>query len=232
MDEALRFLKANEVWIYLLLGLGGILYIRKFLVAWQELRTAIFGLERESAQSKVNQAASVLVLLVIMALAEFALVSFVTPMFPGASTLPTPTIDLLATATGTLAAEGEPAVAETNGTAVPLPTIQLDESSCIPGEIDIVAPRSDQVVQGEVEIRGTASIAQFGFYKVEVARREEPLWLTIQAGRNPVINDVLVATWDSSMMPPGDYILQLVIVDSQGSSLEPCRVPIQITLAP
>ena len=57
MEEALSFFRAFEVWIYLLLGLGGLIYIRRFILSWQELREAGFGLERERAQSRLNQSA-------------------------------------------------------------------------------------------------------------------------------------------------------------------------------
>ena len=60
MAEALRFFRAYEFWIYTILALGALVYIRKFILAWDELRGAAFGLERESAQSRLNQAASML----------------------------------------------------------------------------------------------------------------------------------------------------------------------------
>ena len=53
MEEALRFFRAYEFWIYILLALGGLIYIRKFILAWEELRGAAFGLEREAAQLAV-----------------------------------------------------------------------------------------------------------------------------------------------------------------------------------
>jgi hypothetical protein len=231
MDEALRFFKINEVWIYLLLGLGAVIYISKFMSAWRELRSATFGLERDSAQSRLNQAAAVLVLLVMMAVAEFVVVSFVTPIVPGSSPLPTPTLDLLATPTTTLQAvdAADETGLQTTPTDVVLPTVVLDEQACIPGQVAITFPTADQIINGEVEIRGSADVADFGFYKLEVAKREEPLWLTIQAGRNIVINGVLVSNWDTSRLPAGNYILQLVIVDSRGESLPPCRVPVTIS---
>ena len=46
MEEALSFFRAFEAWIYLLLGLGGLFYLRKFFLAWWELQGAGFGLER------------------------------------------------------------------------------------------------------------------------------------------------------------------------------------------
>ncbi len=229
MAEALLFFKTYEVWIYLALGVGAIIYIRKFTVAWQELRGAIFGLERDSAQNHLIQATGILVLLVMMAVAQFVLVSFVAPMVPGASPLPTPTIDLLATPTTTLEAgvsEGESP--QGLATDQPLPTIALDDSTCVPDEIMITAPEAEASLAGEVEIQGTAEITDFGFYKVEIARRVEPFWLTIQAGRSPVQDDVLVANWDTSALPAGDYVLQLVVVDSQGNNLPPCRISVRL----
>jgi len=102
MIEALRLFRAYEVWIYLLLGLGALYFVRKFILAWQELRDSGFGLERENAQLRLNQAAGFLVLLLAMAISEFVLVSFIAPSVPGAIPLPTPTLDLLASPTTTL----------------------------------------------------------------------------------------------------------------------------------
>ena len=126
MEEALSFFRAFEIWIYLLLGLGGLIYIRKFILAWQELRGATFGLERESAQARLNQAASMLVLLLTMAVTEFVLVSFIAPAVPGAIPLPTPTLDLLATPTITLpATTPQPGEQGTNnGLAAPQPPVR------------------------------------------------------------------------------------------------------------
>ncbi len=155
MAEALHFFKIYEVWIYLLLGVGAIIYLRKFSLAWQELRGAIFGLERDSAQNKLIQATGILVLLVMMAVAEFVLVSFLAPMVPGASPLPTPTIDLLATPTITLeAGEIAPESPETLSTELPLPTIALDELSCIPGEIMITAPEEEASLEEKSKFAG------------------------------------------------------------------------------
>src|SRR3972149_1690241 len=102
MEEALRFFRAYEIWIYFLLSLGGLIYLRKFILAWDELRGAAFGLEKESAQSRLNQAAGMLVLLLAIGLAVFVMVSFVAPSVPGANPLLTPTLDVLATTTATL----------------------------------------------------------------------------------------------------------------------------------
>lgn len=232
MEEAIGFFRAFETWIYLLLGLGGLIYIRKFIVAWQDLRGATFGLERESAQARLNQSASVLVLVLTMTLTEFILVSFIAPAMPGTSALPTPTLNLLATPTiplppGTQQASpvetaASPSLAET------LPTVS---SGCIPGEIEIVIPQNGEEIRGVVPVVGSANIPNFGFYKFEIKGLGEPAWLTIQAGNVPIANGKL-GDWDTSRLSPGEYQLALVVVDNEAKPSEPCIVQVRITSPP
>ena len=229
MEEALRFFRAYEIWIYLFLGLGGLIYIRKFILAWQELREAAFGLERDSAQTRLNQSASALTLLLALSVTLFFLVSFVAPTLPGAIPLPTPTLDLLATATSTL----PPTQAETGGTPLAeTPTLSTTPlaggAGCIPGQIDITSPPNGSEIQGTVIITGTASTANFGFYKLEMKRVEEANWLTILAGNEVKINGTLGA-WNTSLLSPGDHQLSLVITDNQGKSFDPCVIQVRVT---
>ncbi|MFU8773246.1 MAG: hypothetical protein ACNA8H_12605, partial [Anaerolineales bacterium] len=105
MEEALRFLRTYEFWIYSILAIGGLVYIRKFFLAWEELREAAFGLERESAQSRLNQSAGMLIMLLAIGFGVFFLVSFISPTVSGAIPLLTPTLDLLASPTTTLQVE-------------------------------------------------------------------------------------------------------------------------------
>jgi hypothetical protein len=232
MEEALSFFRAFEVWIYLLLALGGLIYARKFILAWQELREASFGLERESAQSRLNQSASILVLLLTMAVIVFILVYFVAPIVPSANLLPTPTLDLLATPTTTLpAGTGTPPadIAE-----IPFGTTYSEispENGCIPGQIEITTPENGAQVGGVVEIIGTADIPNFGFYKFEIKRPDETIWLTIQAGNTIVRNDKL-GDWDTSRLIPGEYQLGLVVIDNQAQAAPACVVLLRVVRVP
>lgn len=223
MVEALRFFRAYEVWIYLILGFGGLIYIRKFILAWQELREAAFGLERESALGRLNQSASVLVLLLALSMAEFFLVSFVVPTLPGAIPLLTPTLDLLATTTSTLPAT----TPEAGASATPASTPTGLAEGCIPGQVMISTPQSGTEISGVVVISGTASIANFGFFKLEMKRVEESNWLTILAGNEVKVNDSLGA-WNTSLLSPGDHQLSLVVTDNQGASLSPCIIGVRV----
>ncbi len=229
MEEALRFFRAYEVWIYLLLALGGLIYVRKFILAWGELRGAGFGLERESAQSRLNQAAAVLVLLLTMAIAEFVLVSFVAPTVPGAIPILTPTLDLLATPTTTLA----PVTPQPGETPLPdttpiTPTQAVAAAGCIPGQIFIAYPQEGDEISGAVEISGTVDIPNFGFYKLEMKRPEETSWLTILAG-NQLRRQEVLGIWNTSLLPPGYHQLGLVVTDNQGNSNPPCVTQVRVT---
>lgn len=229
MEEALRFFRTYEPWIYLFLGLGGLIYVRRFLLAWQELRSAGFGLERENAQSRLNQAAGVLVLLFAMAITEFVFVSFIAPAVPGASPLLTPTLNLLATPTTTLPPEVTP-----EGGLVPSQTADLASingapasGDCLPEEIFISSPENGSEIEGIVTITGTVNIPNFGFYKLEMKRPEETNFLTILAG-NEIRQETTLGSWNTSLLTSGEYQLSLVATDNQGQSLPPCIIQVRV----
>ena len=231
MEDALRFFRAYELWVYLVLVLGGLIYIRKFILAWEEMRAAAFGLERESAQSRLNQAAGMTVLLLLIGIAVFSVVTFIAPSFPGSNPLLTPTLDLLATQTPTLSAENETSQATIQSEqigSVPSPTgVQVVGEGCVPGQIMISNPQEGVELSGVITIKGTASIENFGFYKYEVAPPDDDVWLTIQAGREIIIENDL-GQWDTRTLTSGDYMLRLVVTDNQGQSLPPCVIQVRV----
>jgi hypothetical protein len=226
MDEALRFFRAYETWIYLILGLGGLYFIRKFFIAWRELSGAVFSLERESAQSHLNHASGGLVILLLMALCEFSLVYFIAPQIPGANPISTPTLNLLATSSQTLPAL-TPLAGATNPVALTATPMQASIGDCIPGQIEITSPLDGQEVSGVIEVLGSADIPNFGFYKFEIKRPDETVWLTIQAG-NVVIKGGKLGDWDTSRLTPGEYNLSLVLVDNEARASAPCMVLIRV----
>jgi len=229
MEEALRFFRAYELWVYLLLSFGGLIYIRKFILAWQELRGAAFGLERDSAQARLNQAASVLVLIISLGLMEFVLVSFIAPTVPGATPILTPTLDLFATPTTTLSPEEQ--VGEQTAitaTATITPSVAGLENGCLPGQIIITSPANGADISGAIAITGTVNIPNFGFYKLEMKRSEDSTWLTILAGNEPKI-DATLGTWNTGLLAPGYHQLSLVVTDNEGQSLPPCVIQVRVT---
>jgi hypothetical protein len=225
MEEAMRFVRENEIFIYLIIGIIAAWFLRKFILAWRDLREAAFGLERETAQSRLNWAASILVFLLIIGVLEFALVSYVVPTIPGAIPLFTPTIDLLASPTVTLDPNSPP------GELTPTfgPSLPPEDSSCTPGQIDITSPSEGTTIRGIINIIGSANIPNFGFYKYETTSINNTAWLTIQAGNAIVENDVL-GPWDTTRLNPGDYFLRLVVTDNAGLSLPPCTIQVRVEL--
>ena len=227
MNEFLRYLKDLEYLIYIILGGFAAWQIRNFFLAWEELRAAAFGLEKESAQLRLNRAAALLVVLLFLGAAEFGLVSFIIPSMPAVDPLPTATLDLLATPTATLTVV-ETAEAGTEG-ATPIPGTAVLQTGCLPEELIISFPENNTTVSGIIEIEGTVDIPDFGFYKFEVAALNSDNWLTIQAGDSPKIDQAL-GFWDTTQLQPGNYSLRLVVVDNQGIPLDPCAVDLYVEM--
>ncbi len=225
MNEILRYLKDLEFLIYIILGTFTVWQLRKFYIAWEELRASAFGLEKESAQARLNRSAALLVVLLFLATAEFGLVSFIIPAIPGVEPLPTATLDLLATPTITLAVE--PVPSSSDGQETPLPGTEIIQIGCIPDEVMITYPENNSTVRDIIEVEGTVNITDFGFYKFEISRADSDTWLTIQAGDSPK-DDEMLGFWDTTQLEPGNYYLRLVVIDNQGIQREPCAVYVYI----
>ena len=225
MAEVFRSLAQYEGWIYAVLGMAVLMFLFRFVRAWDELRRSTFGLERHMAQLRLNRAASVLVLLLSLAIAEFTIVSFVVPQEPASLMLPTPTADILATPTVTLPPTAQATPAPTP-TSVPLGAVPASEA-CIPGSVDITAPPRDGTTGGLIALRGSASIPDFGFYKFEYALPNQDIWQAILAGDAPVV-DGDMGQWNAAHLLPGLYRLRLVVTDNQGLAQPPCVININI----
>jgi len=80
-------------------------------------------------------------------------------------------------------------------------------------------------IHGIVPIVGTASIANFSFFKVEYGAGEKPTeWHSISPPHhNAVVNGTL-DVWNTAGFPPGVYILRLTVVDRTSNFPPPCSV--------
>jgi hypothetical protein len=97
--------------------------------------------------------------------------------------------------------------------------------------VRLTSPGNNQVVQGNLPVQGTANIANFQYYKVEVGPGTNPRdheWKVVgQLHRNPVAGGVL-ETFNSGAYPAGTYSLRLVVVDQTGNYPQPCQVTITV----
>lgn len=228
MIEFLRYIRDVEYLVYFILGALAVWQLRNFFIAWEELREAAFGLEKESAQIRLNKSAALLVVLLFLGAAEFGLVSFIIPAVPGVDPIPTATIDLLATSTATIAPEtvSEPAITAVSGQ----PGTPSVQEGCVPGEVMITFPENNSVVSGSFDIEGSANIDDFGFYKFEVSAFNSNNWVTLQAGVKPLVDEVL-GSWDTSQLEPGNYSLRLVVLDNEGIQRAPCTVDLFVEMS-
>jgi hypothetical protein len=82
------------------------------------------------------------------------------------------------------------------------------------------------VLKGVVEIRGSANIDNFDYYKFEYRSKEAPDWAFVQSFNETVVDGVL-GVWDTSSLPPGAYKFRLIVVDKTGN-YQLCEVDVTI----
>ncbi len=231
MDAVLLFFQKYEVWVYVLSALIGLFTFRKVLIAYQEWRTSLFGIEREIAQRRFSTRLTLFLLIVLTAGLEFSLVSFVIPNYPASKgLLTTPTLDLLATPTVTLPVGTPAAPGVPDKTRQPTVVVKLTEG-CTPGAVEWSSPKSGEEISGKVELIGTVNIPNLGFYKYEFSQPGTDVWNTIAAGNINIVNNLL-GNWDTTLLVPGDYLLRLVVADSQNQLLPACIVSVRVVAPP
>jgi len=224
MGAIYQFLSKYEVLIYVMLAIGGLFAFRWLLQTWHEWREAVYSLEREFALHRMSQAMAFVILDLLLFFGELTTVSFVIPSLPASFFVSTPTIDVLATPTGTISAQLATQIALTPH---PVPTIG-NTSGCISDKLIITSPKPGSEISGLVDLVGTVDIPDFGFYKYEVAPLNTNTWATIAADRSPVDNGKL-GQWDTTTLAPGDYQLRLVVINTTGGALPPCIIPVRIS---
>ena len=224
LNSILRGLITYQAGIFVVLGLGLLIYFRQFLKALSAWRQSVFGLERNLAQRQLFTALTGLVLLFLLIIGEFLLVVVIKPQMPSTAIEETPRINPLATQTATLSSaelEGE--------TPVPTPTIGQDSlvSECVEGVLEITSPSEGEAVSGTVEIIGSVNVEDFGSYKYEYSSTGAVDWVTIAAG-NQLRLDENLGYWYTSELPPGRYLLQLVPLNNLGEEMTPCIITVEV----
>lgn len=233
MRNLFPVLQAYEIWIYTLLGVSLLYFLRKLILAAQEWRSAQFGFERLVAQRRISFALTLVVIFGLLTLAEFVLVTFVAPALPNPKFLPTPTLDLISTPTATLpvaALEPTPTPEAVQSTPLAVTT-----EGCIPGSIEWIYPRDGDVIRGTVDLSFVVDVVNLGFYKYEYVQVGSTDWMTIAAGNISVKKadvesgkDERTWTWNTEQLIPGDYQLRLVVADNQNQTFPACTVSIRI----
>jgi len=229
MEDLLRFLQTYEIWIYILVGVFCLWFLRKVLAAWQEWRAAVFGIEREMAQRRFSSAATVMMLFILIGLAQFFLISFVAPGMPQVNIIATPTINYFNIQIATLSASATPA-AQSTGI---IPTLAIStQEGCVAGKLEWTFPKNGAQINGTVILKGTVQVPNLGFYKYEYSSAGSNTWITIAAGNTNLTDSILGGSgsgqWNTAQLVPGDYRLRLVVADNQNQASPACVINIRI----
>ena len=94
--------------------------------------------------------------------------------------------------------------------------------------IAITSPAPDEVLRGQVTVTGRVDVPSFLSVQLDFAYASNPTntWFTIQTFSQPLANSTL-ATWDTTSVTDGDYVLRLRVNFEDGTSQE-VTVPIKI----
>jgi hypothetical protein len=85
----------------------------------------------------------------------------------------------------------------------------------------ITSPRQGEALQGILSIQGSSDVAGFALQDVSFAYASDRTgtWFQIASSDKPVKQDV-IATWDTTTITDGDYVLRLRVYLQDGSSLD------------
>jgi len=226
LDDVLRGLITYSTGIFILLGIGLVIYLRKFLRGLREWQGSVFGLEKDLAQRKLISATTGLTLLLLLLIGEFLLLTVIGPrmrLVPdnfGEITNP------LGTPTATLSDS-----VDQNLEPILAPTIEQEDlvSECPEDVLEITSPNEGEQVSGTVELVGSVNVEDFGSYKYEYSTVGTINWVTIAAG-NQLKLDESLGFWYTSALTPGPYLLRLVPLNNLGEEMTPCIISVEVVL--
>lgn len=226
MQQIVKFLSDYEIIVYLVIGIASVFAIRKLVLAINESKNSVFGLEKEFAQKKVATSVTFIVLLGLFVLAEFIITTFLAPELPQEMSFATPTLNLEVTPSPTkpLAADETP---QPSPTPYPQAVIPGVISNCEEEILEFTYPVQDEAVSGVVELRGYVDTENFGSYKYDYSPTGELNWVTIAAGGD-IRKDESLGYWFTGSLIPGDYYLRLVALDNQGIEQKLCAIKLQV----
>jgi LysM repeat protein len=103
-------------------------------------------------------------------------------------------------------------------------TLTATDGACTNPDSRITSPRVGELLLGTIQIIGTARVANFASYRLELRQEGtgQP-FAAFMTGDQPVKNGLL-AEIDTRQWPNGEYWLRLVVVDAQGNYPERCSI--------
>jgi hypothetical protein len=255
MTLVVRLIDKYALWIYVLCGLGMLLYLRSALAARNEGAQAMFSLERETAAKRVYRSSGMIMVLLLIVVGVYGLSNYVElpPLGTSASETPTPETDSSTTATVSptrtagASSPGQPTASQPQPDDAPTatrrprvtpaappelaqdtPTPQVVPASCSHPNVQLSQPGQNQVIGAGIEVQGRAVKEGFDRYEFKFQSRDlaGDEWHWVQTFRDPVENGSL-GFWPTAHLPSGRYRFMLIVIDKSGNSQE-CIVPVDI----
>jgi hypothetical protein len=247
MEQVLRLIADYQWWIYGVLGLVLLFYLRRALVARRDGARSIFALEQEQARLRYTR--SVMAAAVVIAVLAMVFVVSNPVILPSTATsTPSPTATVTAgplpvstltatppaatatlTPSPTMTRPPRPVMPTASPAVVVTPTPVVRPPSCPDPNVRITSPGVNQVVSGNTSIRGTAMHDSFQYYKIEIGVGNDPQnWSVVGQLHYNMVNNGVLATLNGGGYAPGRYTLRLVVVDQTGNYPPPCQVTIDL----
>lgn len=85
-------------------------------------------------------------------------------------------------------------------------------------KMNVLSPRDGSVINGVVQIIGTAQMPEFDSYTVQIGQGSDPSNWTLLARSSSQIQEGNLATWDTRRLPDGVYTIRLAMQDRTGKS--------------
>ena len=243
MERVAQIVADYQWWIYGVLGLVLIFFLRRAMMARREIARSTFKLEQEQAQSRYNRSVVISVVILVEVIAAFVVSN---PLLPAPQTTPepTPTVTTGPLVKATLTPTPLPPTITPTPKPSPTPlkrptslsptpdvvathTPEVRLPSCPNPNARITSPGINQIVKGNVAIHGTANGGDFQYYKIEVGLGRDPnAWTVVGDLHYTPVDHGQLETFNSSAYGSGTYTLRLVVVDNTGNYPEPCRVTV------
>ncbi|NET73901.1 MAG: hypothetical protein F6K62_24070 [Sphaerospermopsis sp. SIO1G2] len=81
-----------------------------------------------------------------------------------------------------------------------------------------------------VNIIGTADTADMSYYKLEIGSGTNPSsWTTFGSTHSQPVQGGVLESLQASALPPGNYVIRLIVVKGDGNFDTPYQVPVIIT---
>ena len=243
MERVAQLVADYQWWIYGVLGLVLIFFLRRAMMARREIARSTFKLEREQAQSRYNRSVTVSAVILLAAIAAFVVSNPLLPT-PRVTPEPTPTVTTGPLAKATLTPTPLPPTITPTPKPSPTPLVrptivsptpeimatntpEVRPPSCPNPNARITSPGINQIVKGNVAIHGTASGDNFQYYKIEVGQGRDPnAWTVVGDLHYTHVDRGQLETFSNKTYGAGTYTLRLVVVDKTGNYPEPCRVTV------